>query len=75
MTHSIAAPTAGVHLTIHNVPAGAGVKSRLPIGRLTEARYMNTRIGRERYDLGFGDATPPDLRPRCAVVQIKGVGR
>jgi hypothetical protein len=61
-------------MTSHNVVATAGVKSRLPMGRLVEARFMNTRIGREQYGPGFGDATPPDLRPRCPVVQLKGRG-
>ncbi len=50
-------------------------RSRLPLNRLIEARGMNSEAGKPFYAAGFGDATPPDPRPRCPVVMFKGVGR
>jgi hypothetical protein len=38
--------------------------------QLDAARVMNTAPGRARYLAGFGDAAPPDRRPRAAVVRI-----
>jgi hypothetical protein len=38
--------------------------------QLDAAVVMNTAPGRARYMAGFGDVTPPDRRPKAAVVRF-----
>jgi hypothetical protein len=70
MRGSITPGAAAAMVIPHNSTAEAGVKSRLPLARLQQVGAMNTRAGRVRYEDGFGDMAPPDIRPRAAVISF-----